>query len=110
MAKESLKKRGHRIFELETALSKDGIANKSVGGVKMIFEVDGLKIEMDIRVDSTLKAIKYELTSENPINPLDAAICLWQIIQNSCNEIGIPIEAFIRQYYHEQKNQDLNIH
>lgn len=64
----------------------------------MILEIDGAKIEVEVRVDKTFKAIKYELTSDSEIDPLDASFCLWLLVKNVCEEAGLSVHEFLHSY------------
>jgi hypothetical protein len=68
------------------------------GKKKLICEIDNNPIDVEIRVDKSFKAIKYELTSNTEINPLDAAYCLWLIISNVCEEMDISVSEFLKNY------------
>lgn len=89
--KTKFTKRGDRIFTL------DG-PKKDEGSAKVIVEIDESKVEVEVRVNSNFKSIRYELTSEAEINPLDACYCLWIIINNACKEIGIDFDEFVKNY------------
>ena len=68
------------------------------GHKKLICEIDENPIDIEIRVDKTFKAIRYELTSSAEINPLDAAFCLWLVISNVCEEMDVSISDFLKNY------------
>lgn len=64
----------------------------------MTLEVSDSKIDVEVRVDKTFKAVKYELTSQNEITPLDACYCLWLIVKNICDEQGVSVFEFLATY------------
>lgn len=68
------------------------------GNEKLLVELSEKPIEIDIHVDPKFKAIRYELTSDGEIDPLDAAYCLWLIITNVCEKFGITPQELLGNY------------
>lgn len=75
-----------------------GESDSELKDEKLLIEISDNPIEIDIRVDPKFKAIKYELTSDGEIDPLDAAYCLWLIITNVCDKFGITPQELLGNY------------
>lgn len=64
----------------------------------MTIDIEGKLLDVDIFLDSEFKAIRYEITSINEINPLESAFCLWVIVKGICDEAGINPEMLLAQF------------
>jgi len=62
---------------------------------RMILEVEGKEIDVDVYLDGEMKGIRYELTSKKSIEPMDAAFCLLLIVKNYCTQSNIDIESLL---------------
>ena len=68
---------------------------------KMIIEIENKIIELDVFADDTWKGIRYELTSETVIEPMDAAFSLWQVVKAICEKQGFDPDVLIKNYAYE---------
>lgn len=65
---------------------------------KMELNIEGKLIDLCVTVGPDFKGIRYELTSESEIEPLDAAFSLWLLVKSLCRDQGISPEKLIANY------------
>ena len=80
----------HNVDEIKSVSKKNAT-------VMMEIEVNGKIIDLGIYVDSENKGIKYELTCDEVIEPLDALVCLGLISQAICEENGFTTPELEKQ-------------
>ena len=61
----------------------------------MVVNFDGKQIDVDIYVDPGFKAVRYDLTSNEEINPVEAAGIFLKIVEHICIEAGIDPDSFV---------------
>jgi hypothetical protein len=78
------------------------VAKKREPDSMMELDIDGKKIDLSVylgkEASEGFKEIRYELTSEKAIEPLDAAYCLSLLLKSMCIEAGTTIEALMSAY------------
>lgn len=64
----------------------------------MVIEIEGQKIDVGIYLDTDCKGVKYELTSEKEIDPVQTAFVLMLIAKGICNEAGVEPDVIMQEF------------
>jgi hypothetical protein len=73
--------------------------DKKEADSKMTVMVDENKqIDVEIYLDDNFKGIRYELTSQKEIDPLESAFILMIIAKGICAEAGVTLEEVFQDF------------
>lgn len=64
----------------------------------MTVELEGKSVEVEIYIDPEYKALRYEITSKDEIEPLESAFILMAIARCVCEEANMDPEALFESY------------
>lgn len=64
----------------------------------MTINIEDKSIDVEIFIDEEYKALRYELTSKEEIDPSDSAFILLAIAKSICDDQGIDINSLMNNY------------
>lgn len=71
---------------------------KRAADFSMIVELEGKAVSVDIYVDPEYKALKYEITCQDEIEPLESAFILMAIARCVCEEADVDPATLFESY------------
>ena len=72
------------------------MAKKKESDAKMVFDIDGKRIDLDVFLGIDYRSIRYVLSCKEAMEPIDTAFCLWLIIKSICDDAGISPETLLK--------------
>lgn len=74
------------------------MADKKEPDAIMELSIEDRKIDIFVYIGDDYRGLRYELTSENPIDPLDAGFSLLLIVKSIAKEQGLTLEELMKNY------------